>query len=106
VATTSRLLEIIGLFCKRALQNRRYSAKETYHSSDDFEVLKRDSDDCAEKARLLSCCYYLPCTRTLKHNKDPENYRSLLQKSPIKETIFCRVRHSEIQTIVLKKQDF
>jgi len=30
VATISRLLKIIGLFCKRALQMRRYSAKETY----------------------------------------------------------------------------
>ena len=29
VATISRLLEIIGLFCKSALQKRRYSAKET-----------------------------------------------------------------------------
>jgi len=28
VATISRLLKIIGLFCKRALQKRRYSAKE------------------------------------------------------------------------------
>jgi len=27
----SRLLEIIGLFCKRALQKRRYSAKEPYN---------------------------------------------------------------------------
>ena len=27
----SRLLKIIGLFCKRALEKRRYSAKETYH---------------------------------------------------------------------------
>jgi len=31
VATISRLLKIIGLFCKRALEKRRYSAKETYH---------------------------------------------------------------------------
>ena len=30
VATISRLLKIIGLLCKRALQKRRYSAKETY----------------------------------------------------------------------------
>ena len=29
VASISRLLQIIGLFCKRALQKRRYSAKET-----------------------------------------------------------------------------
>ena len=28
MAMTSRLLQIIGLFCKRALQKRRYSAKE------------------------------------------------------------------------------
>ena len=31
VAMMSRLLEIIGLFCKRALWKRRYSAKETYN---------------------------------------------------------------------------
>jgi len=28
---TSRLLKIRGLFCKRALQKRQYSAKETYN---------------------------------------------------------------------------
>jgi len=31
VATISRLLKITGLFCKSALQKRRYSAKETYN---------------------------------------------------------------------------
>jgi len=31
VATISRLLKMIGLFCKRALLKRRYSAKETYN---------------------------------------------------------------------------
>jgi len=30
VALISRLLKITGLFCKRALQKRLYSAKETY----------------------------------------------------------------------------
>ena len=30
VATISRLLKIIGVFCKRALQKRLYSTKETY----------------------------------------------------------------------------
>jgi len=29
VASISRLLKIVGLFCKRALENKRYSAKET-----------------------------------------------------------------------------
>jgi len=31
VATISRLLKIMGLFCKRALLKRYYSAKETYN---------------------------------------------------------------------------
>jgi len=31
VAAISRLLEMIGLFCKRDLSKRRYSAKETYN---------------------------------------------------------------------------
>jgi len=31
VATISRLLQIIGLFCKRALQKRHIFSKETYH---------------------------------------------------------------------------
>jgi len=30
VAAISRLLKIIGLFCKRALSKRPFSAKETY----------------------------------------------------------------------------
>jgi len=30
VAMNSKLLKIIGLFCKRALSKRLYSAKETY----------------------------------------------------------------------------
>ena len=31
VALVSRINKIIGLFCKRALEKRRYSAKETYN---------------------------------------------------------------------------
>jgi len=31
VASISRFLKIIGLFCKRALLKRLYSAKETYN---------------------------------------------------------------------------
>ena len=33
-ATSSMLLKIIGLFCKRALQKKLYSAKETYNSKE------------------------------------------------------------------------
>jgi len=34
VASVSRIDKIIGLFCKRALEKRRYSAKETYNLID------------------------------------------------------------------------
>ena len=34
VASVSRIDQIICLFCKRALQKRQYSAKETYNSID------------------------------------------------------------------------
>jgi len=46
VATISRLLEIIGLFCKRALQQRPYSAQETY-------IIGQVSADVAEIEHLL-----------------------------------------------------
>ena len=44
VATMSRLLKNIGLFCKRALFKRRYSAKETYNSI--------DPTDCSQLIRM------------------------------------------------------
>jgi len=34
VATISRLLKIVGLFCKRALQKRPIFSKETYNFSE------------------------------------------------------------------------
>ena len=34
VATFIRIDKIIGLFCKRALQKRRYTAEETYNFID------------------------------------------------------------------------
>ena len=49
VATISRLLEMIGLFCKRALQNRRYSAKATCNFKEptncSHPIWEYDSDD-------------------------------------------------------------
>jgi len=50
VATISRLLKIIGLFCKRALYKRRYSAKETY----DFkEPTNRSQPICKKSSKPL-----------------------------------------------------
>ena len=47
VATISRLLEIIGLFCKRALYKRLYSAKETWNFEEptyrSYPIVTRDS---------------------------------------------------------------
>ena len=65
VATMSRRLKIIGLFCKRALEKRLYSAKETY----DFKEPTNSSH---------------PIPRVYIHHS------FFLQKGPIKETIFCK----------------
>jgi len=45
VASISRLLKIIGLFCKRALQKRRYSAIETY-----------DFKQPTNRSHPIACC--------------------------------------------------
>jgi len=50
VATISRLLRIIGFFCKRALLKKRYSAKETYNLK---EPTKRHDGYTAYERRAL-----------------------------------------------------
>jgi len=62
------------LFYKRALQKRLYSAKETYNFKEPNNRQRADeraSDQCMNSSFI-------------------SNYRSLLQKSPLKETIFCK----------------
>ena len=66
VATISRLLKITGLFCKRALQKRRYSAKETYNLK---EPTNRSHPISVIHAGLM---------------KVPTSFIGLLQKSPMK----------------------
>ena len=57
VAKISRLLKIIGLFCKRALFKRLYSAKEIY----DFkEPTNRSHPVCMAEYRF-TCIMYV-CT--------------------------------------------
>jgi len=53
VATVSRLLQIIGLYCKRALSKRRYSAKETCN----FEEPTNRSNPIGYVERLLDKIY-------------------------------------------------
>jgi len=59
VAMTRRLLKIIGLFCKRALSKRLYSAKETY----DFKEPTNRSHP-----RLVISGYLCYCTRHVASN--------------------------------------
>jgi len=52
VATISRPPEITGLFCKRAIQKRRYSAKETYHFKEPTNRSHPTMKDFLERCEL------------------------------------------------------
>ena len=57
VASVSRIEKIIGLFCKRALSKRRYSAKETYHL---INPTDRSHPKCVACACACVCvCVYI-----------------------------------------------
>ena len=75
VAAIRRLLKVIGLFCKRALSKRRYSAKETF---DFMEPSNRRHFSRIECLRLLG---------SIKSEVSFAEYRlfdrALLQKRPI-----------------------
>ena len=47
-ASTSRLLKMIGLVCKKALQKRRYSAKETFNFKELTKALEPKRLDSLE----------------------------------------------------------
>jgi len=53
VATIRRLLKIIGLFCKKALKKRQYSAKETYKPDIRGYVLIWGGYNSGPSSRLL-----------------------------------------------------
>ena len=59
VATISRLLKITSLFCKRALQKRLFSAKETYNLK---EPTNRSHPIVDGMCRTVAvCCGVLQC---------------------------------------------
>jgi len=62
---------IIGLFCKKAVQKRLYSAKETCNT-----------------AALLATGVF--CSGDSQEIWGGHDYRALLQKSSAKEAIFCK----------------
>jgi len=75
------MFRMIGLFCKRALKKRWYSAKETF--------LQESARPCA--LRMVCVCMCVACTRDISiYIRSIFYYTSLLQKSPIKEIIFCK----------------
>jgi len=74
VATISGLLKVIGLFCKRAIQKRRYSAKETWtgisKSHQTRPVVRAaagmHASVCA-RARVLVCVCVCLCDGGVSH---------------------------------------
>jgi len=83
VDLVSRIDQIIGVWCKRARSKRRYSAKKTCSLI--------DPTNCSHPIALLKalCARIFWGWGVLGVLSDQLNDRSLLQKSPIKETIFC-----------------
>ena len=69
VATISRLLQMIGLFCKRALSKRLYSAKET-KTPPIIQI--------GERQALI----HLACYRLAKTHMMPYLYRLFSAKEP------------------------
>jgi len=103
VATICRLLNIKGLFCKRALEKRRYSAKETYnlkeptnyrHSISDKYVLHLEFMCVIYWSLFLHPNYSLSLTHThisLSHTQIPGRYphTSFSTKESCNWWLFC-----------------
>jgi len=88
----SRLLKIIGLFCKRALQKRRYSAKETCH----FEEPTNKSHPVAMGRLRLRVAQAMGWRRLIESrklhiifHKGATKYRSLLLQMTYKDKGSC-----------------
>ena len=64
VATIGRLLKIIGLFCKRALQKRLYSAEETYNFKEEEVKDARTRTHTLQYARTRTRILQYARTRT------------------------------------------
>jgi len=81
VASSSRLLKSIGVFCKRATQKRQYSAKETCN----FKEPTNRSHPTAFYCMLLACMYGVATISRMLKNIGLFCKRDL-QKRPI----FCK----------------
>jgi len=80
VATISRLLKIIGLFCKIALQKRLYSAKETYSFKEPTNrshptstpYIARSLSLSRVRARARACSFYHSSLLSVRETKTEE----------------------------------
>ena len=76
VATISRLLKMIGLFCKRDLSKRRYSAKETYtlkEPTNRSHPISRFDTFCLETFCRISSLLQGSFAKETYHFKEPTN---------------------------------
>ena len=80
VASISRIDKIIGLFCKRALQKRQYSAKETYNFIDPTD---RSHPICDMTHSVCDMTHFM-CDMT--HSK--------CDMARLKRTTICDMTHS------------
>jgi len=80
VAMISRLFKIIGLFCKRALSKRRYSAKETYHFK---KPTNRSHIMCIYVFQDTYMSPFALFTKQTRPTKEPYKRDDILQKRPI-----------------------
>jgi len=62
VATISRLLKITGLFCKRALLKRLYSAKETRNFKEPFNRSHPIVLMCLQRVCVIYTCVVYMCS--------------------------------------------
>ena len=92
VATMSRLLKIIGLLCKRDLQKRLYSAKETHRHYTKFQVMPiaihPDSNE-------YDIGLFYTRNRALLHTKNERDSR-LVQINSVSKS--CRLQFTQISS--------
>jgi len=78
VATTCRLLKIIGLFCKRALYKRWYSAKDTCN----FKEPTNRSHPILQRRDFCVCIHVHLCHTHTSHVQCMEQRCMLIQTHP------------------------
>ena len=130
VATIRGLLKITGLFCKRALLKRQYSAKETYnlrsllivaspylirgscvacqkrsiYTKRNLQKRPTDMKKDLEKTYLLPVATSSAATASCTRQKRPTCAKRDLQKRPTRKTYLLHVATSSVATVSCTRQ--